>query len=221
MKTLEELEMMNAAQLRGIAQSLGGNPATNMAKPKLVQLVYDLQQPTPEETEDGDTADTEGDKPKDFDTAADLDAKLQEIADHYEGEIEPTEEEKEGATIFVVTDVTGEEVAKGTFHELYDHVKAEQAEAAADTGSNGEAAGLSDVPLSDENQEPVDAPAVGDEDNLAQIERGLKPLAALGLRYQIDGSVITLTRGAQTQVTTANQPAHRVVRTAETLCNFR
>jgi len=46
MKTMEELELMPIPALRGIVLNLTGNePQAKISKAKLVQLVYDLQQP--------------------------------------------------------------------------------------------------------------------------------------------------------------------------------
>ena len=49
MKTIEDLELMTNAQLRGIATSLGVSVKEFTKKSELVRLVFDVQQPDPQE----------------------------------------------------------------------------------------------------------------------------------------------------------------------------
>lgn len=63
MKSLEDLNLMTMPMLEKIHMDLTGNkPKFGMTKPKLVQRVYDLQQPAPPSTEDQESSkdDTQG-----------------------------------------------------------------------------------------------------------------------------------------------------------------
>lgn len=213
MKTLEDFDNMTAPQLKGILQSLSVAIPANAKKADLVRLAFDTQQATEEEQE---TQEPPADPNKPIDTEETFKARLQEIADHYDGEIEETEEEKDGAAVYVVNDMAGDEVARGTFAELSAYVQSQNQVQAGDA----ETPGLTDVPLS-EDLDDTSSPAIADEDALKEIEDGLKALAPLGLRYSIDGSVVKLEYQSKVVSTTLNQPAFRVVRTAESLCNFR
>lgn len=215
MKSLEDFESMTVPQIKGILTGLGVDVPKDAKKPDLVRLAFDVQQPVEPEQPPEDPKPLD-EQSKEINTQAKIDEKLEEIADFYEGEIAPDGENEQGETIFVVTDLAGDEVARGTFLELQTHVENELKSQQDD----GAAEGFVETPLA-ESFDDVEAPPVQNEDNLAMIEDGLKPLATFGLRYTIDGSVIKLTRGGKTVSTTVNQPAHRVVRTAETLCNFR
>lgn len=217
MKSLEDFESMTVPQLKGIATSLGVNVPANIKKPDLVKLVFDVQQPDAEDPEAGEKA---PEPDKEINTQEVLEAKLQEIADHYEGEIKETEDKKDGATVYIVSDMAGDEIARGTFQELYEHVKAEGENTGVQEGEAGGAPGLTDVPLSEDFVD-MSSPAVSDADNQAKVEEGLKALTGLGLRYSIDGSVVKLEYQSKIETTTLNQPAYRVVRVAEALCNFR
>lgn len=219
MKTLEELEEMTVEQLKGIATGLGAEPKANIRKPELVQMVYDIQQPeAPEQDGDEETAPQE---PKTINTREEFDAQLDAIAKHFGEAVEVIEvgENDEGVTLYAVVDeLTDQELAKGTFLELYDQVTAFDPE-------NPPALDVPEeqVPHAPPAVEPVntETPALDSDEEFARIKEGLVPLSGLGLKYTVNGSVIKFSVGSKSVTTTLNQPAHRVVQTAKTLCNFR
>lgn len=217
-KSFEDLEQLTVDQLKGIATDLGLDPKANIKKAELVQLVYDAQQPEPE-AEDQDETPADPDKP--ITTNEEFEARVQAVVDHFGGTdaVEDGENE-DGAIIFkIVDELTDEEKARGTLLELEDQV------VGAPIGE--------DAPPLDEDVKPeapaepdleevvLETPDLADEDNFAKIKEGLKPLGNFGLQYTVDGSVIQFRVGSKRVTTTLNQPAHRVVRTAEQLCNFR
>lgn len=265
-KALEDLELLTVDQLKGIATDLGLNPKSNIKKPELVQLVYDAQQPAPNEPEvdmddwnfasdeagelllahlerkaftiaDAKTIEGTGedgaltvndigkfaavflDKP--ITSQADFETRLEDVVLHFGGTIALEDGENEdGATIYdIVDELTEESVKRGTFLELWDEMQG------APIGTNApslDAPEESDEPAPPAVEERVlETPALGDPEARKRIEDGLKPLANFGLKYEVNGSVIKLRAGSKVQTTTLNQPAHRVVRIAEQLCNFR
>lgn len=223
MKSFEELEIMTVPQLKGIAESLAVNVPANISKAKLVQLVYDVQQPAPDE----DKTDPAPDPVKELTIAEEFEAKKQEIADFFEGEIVDTEDEIEGEQVFAVFDPLADaEIVRGTFAELYAEVKGAESEAANGTAGIDQSkpgdTGFQEIELSDPAAvQNHTTPKIQSDSDVAEIEEALKVLQALGLRYKIEGSVIQFTKGPKVVSTTLNQPKHRVIRTAEQLCNFR
>lgn len=221
MKTFEDLEGMTVAQLTAIATDLGLSPNAKIKKPELVQLVYDAQQPEPTEPVEAEAP--VGEK-RPVTTGEEFEGKLKEIAEHFGGtDVIEAGENEDGVSIFTVVDeLTDEEKATGTFLELYEQAKNAPApnepidlDKEAGTGENEMSA------LPDLEEVITETPPVADDDNLAEITEGLKPLKNFGLHYKIDNSVIQFRVGSKVVSTTLNQPAHRVVRTAEQLCNFR
>lgn len=211
MKTLDELRLMPPAQLKGIAQSLGVEPpkldyrkAEN--KEKLVMLVYDVQQPEARADEKQDNTV----KIDDIEPAASLsiDEKIALMEEAWGAKLEPVDETEEGATIFAVVDlVEDEEITRGTFLSLWDEY-----------AQNPEAA-TQDVPLSEEPEDPAAVPEVT-TGNPAEIEKSLNPLRRAGLKFEINGGAVKLEYGSKVMTTTVNQPLHRIVRVAETLCRI-
>lgn len=214
MKTLEDLEQMTIAQLEGIAVGLGANVPSKVKKADLVQLVYDIQQPTEDEQTEAD--DTPAEEPKrDVKTVEEVDTKKAAIEKHFGGEL-IEDGEQDGIVMFAVIDEDAETLAQGTFLAL--HKQAIGEEEPADAGT------LGDVPLDTEPQ-PEEPDALPVEliatEGLDEIKKALNVLRAYGLKYEIDGGIVRLTKESRTITTTLNQPAHRVVRTAETLCNYK
>lgn len=214
MKTFEDFESMTVPQIQGILTSLGVSFKKNAPKADLVRLAVDTQQPDPDEK----TEETpEPDKAKPTDVQGELDVKLKEIAEFHEGDIEEKDEEIDGAKVYSVIDVAGDEITRGTFETLYEPIRQ------INVGAGEPLQGIEDVPLGEDTAgEPVDvsSPDIQDADNLAAIETGLKALGVLGLRYTIDGSVVKLTRGSKVVSMNLNQPSHRVIREAESICNY-
>lgn len=213
MKTLEELEQMTVDQLKGIATGLGADPKANIRKPELVQMVYDIQQPDAPDAEDNTPAEPE--VSKEVTTGDDVEAKLEEIATFFGGELIEDGEADNGATIFSVVNEDADEITRGTFLELYDAIHAGDADLTVD-----EPADPNDhTPAVEEIDTTI--PDVENEEALTEIERALNALRSYGLKYSIDGSTVRLQAGSKVQTTTLNQPAHRVVATAEQLCNYK
>jgi len=211
MKTFEELEIMTVPQLKGIAQSLGADVPSNIKKPALVQLVYDIQQPAPPEENQNNDAPEDESKP--VTTDAEIAERRQVILEHFDAEeLEEDGDNGDGATVFKVMDLVGDEVARGTLVELY-----ALATASAEPEPESDA-GFTETPLDDVD---TSTPAINNEDAVGEVQKALNALAPYGLRYAIDGSTIKLSAGSRSVTTTLNQPAHRVVKTAEQLCNFR
>lgn len=211
MKSLDELELLNMEQLKGIATSLGATPKANILKAQLVQLVYDLQQPDAPPAEENIAPPDATSLPEPADIGEIIDAQITAVCDFFEGTVEPVGEDNQGATLFAVLNLAGEEVARGTLLDLHNAVVNATTEVEAPLIAVEELA------------PPVpEVPVLQDTGNtLPEIEKALKAMGRLGLRYQIDGSVVTMQFGSKIVTTTLNQPARRVIRTAETLCNFR
>lgn len=218
MKSFEELEMLTIPQLTAIATDLGVDVPKKTNKAAIVQLVYDVQQPAPDESDED--VDSAPEANKDVDTEAAFERDLQTIVDHFNGTVAiEVDETTDGAAIFAVMDeLTDEELARGTFLELLVQVAPKPNEPVDLDKEAG--VGQNDL-VEDPDFEEIntETPPLADDDNLTIIEKGLKPLRHYGLTYSIEGSVIKLRAGSKNVTTTLNQPTHRVIRTAEQLCN--
>lgn len=224
MKTIEELNELTITQLKGIATSLGGTPDAKIKKADLVQLVHQIQQPEPNEGDDTGNESLPADESKPITTDAELATRLAAIAEHFEGaETNIVAETDDGVPVYAVVDgVTDEELARGTFVELEKEMKNVgfsnkplDLDKEAGVGEND----ITADPMFEEVN--TETPVLEDEDNFAEIKKGLNVLLNMGLKYEVQGSVVKLKYGSKAVTTTLNQPAHRVVRTAEGLCNFR
>ena len=223
-KSFEDLETMTIDQLNAIATDLGITPKAKIKKAELVQLVYDAQQPEPSEDDDNDEVQEElslEEQSKPIDTAEQIEARKLAVAEALGGTaIEEAKTTDDGVVIFAVIDeLTDEEVARGTLLELEDQAQGAPIGEDAPNLDAPEDANEPEPPMGEERV--LETPELADDGNFALIEEGLKPLASVGLKYTVDGSVIKLRSGSKVVTTTLNQPAHRVVRTAEQLCNFR
>lgn len=218
-KTLEDLEQLTVEQLKGIAVGLGADPKANIRKPDLVQLVYDIQQPEPQAGDEDAEVAPEPKKP--INTQEELDGKLQAIVDHFNGtNIEAVDEREDGVVIYAVRDeLTDEEIVRGTFLALEEQTLVEFTPDNPPSLDGDTPAQEFEQPAIEEAK--LETPALADDEAFQEIMEGLKPLAGLGLKHTVDGSVIKFHHGAKTVTTTLNQPAHRVVATAKQLCNFK
>lgn len=208
MKTLEELEQLTKPVLEGIITELGGTPKKNAKKGELVQLAYDMQQPDDAPSEDETTEEVSLDdnapSGNEF-SEEEVQIAHDAIEDFFDGELTATEDtDEKGATIYNVVDVVGDIVATGTFLNLYNDA------------TDGEAA-LEGAEEVEAEPEPVEPPEVTSGD-AKEVEKALKPLQTLGLRYEISGGAVSLTFGSKKITTTINQPLRRVVGTAQRLC---
>lgn len=217
MKTFEDLEALTIPQLTAIATDLGVKVPQKAKKAEIVQLVYDVQQPDPTEEEENKDPEPEENKPTNVDK--EFEDKLGSIIDHFEGTHANEVDEVDGVIVYAIVDeLTDEELARGTFLELEAQVAPKPNEPVDLDKEAG--VGENELPGEPDIEETVlDTPDLKDEDDLAAIERELKPLRQYGLKYKIDGSVIRFQLGSKVATTTLNQPTHRVIRTAEQLCN--
>lgn len=217
MKTLEDFETMTVPQLVGILNSLDIAIPKKARKEELVQLVYDTQQPSPDNVENETEKELETNK--DVATQDQFERDLQRIVDHFNGTAAVEVDEIDDVIIFAIMDeLTDEELARGTFLELQAQV-APNSNEPVDLDKEAGVGKNEIVEEPDLEEVVLETPPIANDENLAIIENGLKPLRQYGLKYSIDGSVIKLKAGAKFVTTTLNQPTHRVIRTAQQLCN--
>lgn len=218
MKSFEDLEILTIPQLTAIATDLGVEIPKGAKKADIVQLVYDIQQPTPDEHEDA--VDTAPEENKPTNTQEDFDKQLEVIVEHFKGTAAVEVDEIDGATVFAVVDeLTDQELARGTFLELSAQAAPKPNELVDLDKEAG--TGVNDVAPTNPAFEEVntETPPLADSDNLVIIEEGLAPLRHYGLKWTIDGSVIRFAAGSKIITTTLNQPTHRVIRTGQQLVN--
>jgi hypothetical protein len=199
MKSIEDLEQMNIPQLKSIASQLGIGVKAKTPKADLVMMVYNIQQPEAVEEE---TEETEPAKDKPINTKELVQADIARLEEFFGGKLEKCGETEDGELIFNITH-NDREITRGTLKELSkaftegDKIIEEQVQHIADPS----------------------LPALQNGDVLPGIQEALDALSLYGLSYNIDGSCISMKVGSSEVCTTLNQPAHRVVRTAEALCN--
>mgnify|MGYP001947422818 CR=1 FL=1 len=208
MKTLEDLNNLTKAQLGGILQSLDVAVPKKAGKEQLVQLVYDVQQPdaAPQEPIEEEVA-VAADKP--ILTEDMIENYKTTIEDHFGGVLEEAGTRDDGAIEFSVVDEDGAETAYGTLLELFD--------LAVTAPTEGTPLAFEEVPLNEVEETPPELTTDGS--TVEKVKKALNALHPFGLRYEINGGAVKLWVGSKAQTTTLNQPAHRVVRIAETLCN--
>lgn len=192
MQTLDDLNRLNMKQLKGIATQLGAAPKSNISKADLVRLVYDIQQPDVEERDtSGETVIVE-----DAPTEAE---KLEAIENFLEG----TAEFNIIEDTYVVTDFTGEEIARGSVNELW---------ALATAGVEAEDTQVEDTPAANKTTTTTGA---NTPDGLIEA---LNTLDDRGLKYEIEADCVKLSAGSSKTTTTLHQPLRSIVNVARTLC---
>lgn len=198
MKSLEELEQMSMNQLRSIATQLGVGVKGKTPKADLVMTIYNIQQPE---------APSESKEPKEevkkpINTKKLIEAERDRLEDFFGGKLEECGETEDKIKILKIID--GErEITRGTFQELVNAMQ-----------DGDKIIEELDAPIKDPS-----LPAIENGDILPGIEESLEALSLYGLSYSIEGSVVNMRVGSKQTCCTLNQPAHRVVRTAEVLCN--
>ena len=215
-KSFEELESMEVGQLKGILNGLGVDiPDLDYRKgenkTKLVQLVYDVQQPE-EETPEGEDAEEEAEAEDNPEADIDVEALLDEVADFFGGTIDIVGETDDEVTVFAVKSESGNTIEEGTFQALRDKMLTIQRQEAENAAAQ----------LSPEQPEENAEPApVASEEVISEVEERLKPLKSLGLKAEIGQDVVKLRFGGKAVTTTVHQPVHRIVKTAETLIKIK
>lgn len=222
-KSIDELNLMPASQLKGILNQLGVDApdldyrkAEN--KDKLVQLVYDVQQPERPEVEADESAEGEEAKteatPEDDGKADDVnvDQVLEDLGDFFGGKIQPLDEDEDGVVIFQVINGQGAELESGTFVELKQKKDAEERRQKAQQNA------LPSITIDEDPQGKL--PKVPDK-KLNDLRERLKPLQALGLKADIGNHSVRFRFGNQPKTTTLHQPIKLIVRVAESMVKVR
>ena len=199
MKSMEDLESMTVNQLKSIATQLGIGVKAKTSKADLVMTIYNIQQP--EVIEENKEPEPVKDKP--INTKKLIEADIARLEDFFGGKLEECGKTDGDISIFTITH-NDREITRGTLKEL------------AKAFSEGEK-------IIEEPINPIvdpSLPALENGDMLPGIEESLDALSLYGLKYSIEGSIINMSAGSKMTCCTLNQPAHRVIRTAEILCNY-